>query len=453
MNVPSLSEIRAALPDAARPAVEAVLSTARAEKLSVHLVGGPVRDYLLGLPIRDVDLIVEPRDEHGAAWLAERAVPSDTPVVAHRRFGTVTIGRGEGQIDLATVRSESYAHPGALPVVEAGSLEADLARRDFTVNAMALPLSPAARRRHPGIIDPQGGLADLHAKVLRVHHAASFSDDPTRALRAARLSPRLGFGLTRETRTALRSALREGAFGRVSGDRLRRELEKIFSDAQLDLDPAAALRCLSSWHVLPALEPGLDLPRTTVTPLRRLGRALAAPPFPLRGRPGIAGLCLWLAPLAPGLRRHTAERFGLRGDVRSRIMGFPAARDRWLRQLARARGRGAIDAVLRNVADEELLALHAGSPPPLARRLARWASEDRRRRLPVDGDDLVAAGLAGPAVGRALARIRTAFLDGDLATREEALALASELARRGSPKPRKPRPKPTPRPTGRRKKA
>jgi tRNA nucleotidyltransferase (CCA-adding enzyme) len=430
VNEPKLEEVLAALPAPARPAVDAVLKQARTEKVAVFLVGGPVRDHLLGLPVRDVDLLVVPQEDRSASWLAERASGGEIPVVAHGRFQTVTLGKGEGKIDLATARSESYAHPGALPTVEPGTLETDLARRDFTVNALAVPLSPVARRRHPGLVDVQGGLRDLHEKVLRVHHARSFSDDPTRALRAARLGPRLGFSLTRGSRTALRDSLREGAFGRVSGDRLRREIDKTFLDARLHLNPADALRRLASWHVLAALEPGLELPRSTLTPLRRLGRALADPPFAVRGRPGLAGLAVWLGPLAPGLRRRTAGRLGLRGEALKRVVDFPAARDRWLAQLAKARGRGVVDGLLGAIPDEELLALHAWAPPPMARRIARWAGEDRRRRLPIDGRDLLAAGLEGPAVGRALARVRTAFLDGEVASREEAMALASELARR-----------------------
>ncbi len=436
MSEPTLAEIRAAMPEAARPLLDAVLRTAREEKLSILLVGGPVRDHLLGIPIRDVDLIVEPQEGRDAAWLAERAAP-DAPRVVHGRFGTVTLGRGEAQLDVATVRDESYAHPGALPTVGPGTLETDLARRDFTVNAMALPLSPVARRRHSGLVDPMGGLADLHEKVLRIHHPRSFCDDPTRALRAARLSPRLGFGLERRSRAALRDALREGAFGRVSGDRLRRELTKLFADAPLHLNPAEALRCLAKWHVMAAIEPGLELPRTVVTPLRRLGRSLAEPPFALRGRAVLSGLCLWFAPLPAGLRRRAGERFGLRGEGLERVVAFPKNRDRWLKGLTRARGRGAIDAVLHPIGDEELLALHAGAPPTLARRVARWAGEDRRRSAPIDGRDLVAAGLAGPALGRALARVRTAFLDGEVRTRDEALALADELARRAGARHRR----------------
>jgi hypothetical protein len=142
----------------------------------------------------------------------------------------------------------------------------------------------------------------------------------------------------------------------------------------------------------------------------------------------------WLAPLPPGLRRRAAARFAVRGESAERLLLFPSARDAWLRKLARARGRGAVDAILSGLGAEELLALRAWSRPALARRIARWAAEDRGRPLPVDGRDLLAAGLDGPAVGRALARIRLALLDGELASREEALALAAELARRARPR-------------------
>jgi tRNA nucleotidyltransferase (CCA-adding enzyme) len=426
-----------ALPEASRPLVEAVLAVARREGFAVHLVGGPVRDLLRGVPIRDVDLIVEPRDGRGAIELAKSAAPRNARVVAHGRFGTVRMELAEdpdARVDLATVRSESYAQPGALPEVQPAHLEADLRRRDFTVNAMAIPLTSSARRGRPEVIDPEDGQLDLTRRTLRVLHPRSFHDDPTRALRAARFAPRLSFSLSRGSRSALRDALRDGAFGNVSGDRLRRELEKLFEDAQREgTDPAAALRLLDSWHVLGALEPGLRLPRESVAPLRCLGRTLASPPWTAgRIRPWATGLAVWLATLDPGLRGRALRRLAVRGETRTRIAGFRRARDTWLRALARSRGRGAIDAVLSDVDEESLHALYAFAPPPVRRRIARFVNEDRRRRPPVRGDDLLAAGLSGPIVGRALARIRIEYLDGRVKTREEALALARELERRAA---------------------
>jgi hypothetical protein len=150
----------------------------------------------------------------------------------------------------------------------------------------------------------------------------------------------------------------------------------------------------------------------------------------VRARSWVAGLSLWLAPVAAALRRRTLARFAVRGEAAARIAAFPRTRDAALRSLARARGRGALDATLAPIDEETLQALFAGAGPPLRRRVQRWALEDRGRRAPVGGADLVALGFSGPAVGRALARIRTAFLDRRVAGREEALALARELLRR-----------------------
>jgi tRNA nucleotidyltransferase (CCA-adding enzyme) len=446
VKVGSREEILAALPAGARSLVVPLLEAAERRHVAVYLVGGPVRDLLLGRVLRDVDLIVEPRDGQGAQELAGAASLPGVRVVSHDRFGTLRLeyasraAEEEGGVDLATVRSERYAHPGALPNVAPGTLEEDLRRRDFTVNALALPLSAAARRAGPPILDLDDGLRDLETRTLRVFHGASFHDDPTRALRAARLAARLGFTLSRSSRSALRDALRDGVFGRVSGERLKREIDKLFEDARLGLDPAQALGLLSEWHVLGALEPGLELPRRAVAPLRRLGRAIAAPSWPpRRARPWVAGLATWLAALDPGLRIRTLRRFAVRGDLAQRIAVFPKWRDATLRTLARARGRGAIDAVLGPVSDEQMLALSAWAQPTVRRRILRHAVEDRPRRLPLNGEDLLALGLAGPAVGKALARIRSAYLDGAVKTREDALALARELGRRrAAATPRRP---------------
>jgi hypothetical protein len=132
------------------------------------------------------------------------------------------------------------------------------------------------------------------------------------------------------------------------------------------------------------------------------------------------------------------KRLSVRGEVAERIALFPRSRDGWLRTLERARGRGAIDAALTALDEESLQALYASATPALRIRIARHAAEDRLRRIPISGDDLLAIGLSGPALGRTLSRVRVAFLDGAVSTREEALALAGEIARRsGRRKPQR----------------
>lgn len=430
MRRPAVAELLGSMPPESAELTRALLAAANERNLSVYLVGGPVRDWLLERPLRDVDLILEPSGIP-AEVLARAAAPEGARIQVHDRFGTVALEAGSARIDVATSRREHYDHDGALPRVEHASVEEDLHRRDFSVNALAIPLSRAARKRHADVVDPTGGLEDLQHRRLRILHRRSFCDDPTRVLRAARLAPRLGFSLSRSSRSALQDALRDGAFGRVSGERLRAEFVKLFEDALLGLDPVRGLRLLSEWHVLGALEPGLSLDASVAPVIRRVGRAVATPPWKgLRWRPWVSGLMVWLAPHPAQLRQRVLRRFAVRGALAERIAGLPKLRDRTLRSLTKARGRGAIDAALRELAEEELHALHAWASPALRRRIARFAEEDRHRRLPINGVDLAQLGLAGPEIGRALEHVRLAVLDGTVRSRDEALAIAREIGQR-----------------------
>ena len=175
-----------------------------------------------------------------------------------------------------------------------------------------------------------------------------------------------------------------------------------------------------------------------VAALRRLGKCVVDAPWQAsRWKPWVSGLMIWVAPLPPAQRRRVLQRFAVRGDRARLIVEHPKRRDAWLRALKRARGRGAIDATLVGSDEESLHALYAQVEGPLRRRIARYASEDRARRLPVSGSDLVELGLSGPTVGKALLRIRTAYLDGTLRTHEEALALAREIGSRSGGTPRR----------------
>jgi tRNA nucleotidyltransferase (CCA-adding enzyme) len=420
-----------ALPPAERPLVLRVLDLADARDLRVYLVGGPVRDHLLRRPLRDVDLMVERRGRCGAPQLARAAQGSGVRVVAHERFGTARLESGSGGVDLTTARSERYPHAGSLPQVAPGSLEEDLRRRDFSVNALAVPLSRSARRSHPAIVDPEGGVADLGARRLRILHPQSFHDDPTRALRAARLGPRLGFRLSAGSRRALSEALSARSVERVSGERLRRELEKTFLDVHLGLDPTRALELAQTWGVLHAIHAGLRLEDGPRRDLCRLRRSLRVPPWPwARLRPWVPGFALWLAGVRAQPRRGVLERLAVRGDVRQRLEAFPSWRARVGRSLSRATRRSAVERQLSGVPDEWLLALHAWLPAAVSQRVARYASEDRGRETPLSGGDLVSLGFAGRSVGQAMARLRAAQLDGELRSREQALALARTLAAR-----------------------
>ena len=176
-----------------------------------YLVGGAVRDLIRGEGSADLDLAVE---GDAAALATELAARLHGSATVHERFGTATVRAGELSIDLAGTRRETYARPGALPTVAPAGLDEDLRRRDFSINAMALAL---ARETLGELIDPHGGADDLDAGLIRVLHDASFTDDPTRILRALRYATRLGFTLASETEALLREAAQDDSFGTVSG--------------------------------------------------------------------------------------------------------------------------------------------------------------------------------------------------------------------------------------------
>ena len=211
----------------------------------LYVVGGRVRDLLLGLPDGDLDLVVEGDALSLAQGLAET---HSGEVVKHPRFGTAKYRSDDITIDLATARTEVYSKPGALPVVRPGPMEADLARRDFTINAMALHLSPPDVGK---LMDPFNGQDDLRKKLVRILRPASFIDDATRIMRAIRYEQRLGFHLEEETEKLL---IRDTSYLETVGvDRLRHELELIFQEDR----PEPALARADQLSVLKEVHPSL----------------------------------------------------------------------------------------------------------------------------------------------------------------------------------------------------
>jgi tRNA nucleotidyltransferase (CCA-adding enzyme) len=213
------------LPDAKAQALRAipgadVLIETFADSPGVYLVGGAVRDLMLGFAQFDLDVMVEGSAAEAAAKLAAR-VPGK--VNEHERFLTANYEADDGslKVDFATARTETYDHPGALPTVTASDAETDLARRDFSINAMALPLWTDAFGE---ILEYSDAGADLLARVLRVTHDESFRDDPTRLLRLLRYGARLGFTAEPHTEELARAAVEAGAAATVSGARVRDEL-------------------------------------------------------------------------------------------------------------------------------------------------------------------------------------------------------------------------------------
>jgi tRNA nucleotidyltransferase (CCA-adding enzyme) len=338
----------------------------------VYLVGGAVRDLLLGSERTDLDLVVE----GDAAALGQRL---GGEIRAHERFATAKVNLEGLELDLATARSETYARPGALPEVGPATLAEDLARRDFTVNAMAVPLLG-----EPELIDPHGGAGDLEAGLLRVLHDRSFIDDPTRALRAARYAARYEFELEPTTAELLRAA----DLGTVSGDRIEAELRKLAEEPRA----RQGFELLEAWGLI-TLAPGAAQLVDTVSELA------SAPPWSGLVRRGDAVLA-------------AAHGRGL-DSARELATTQPESPSRAVEQ---ARGRGPVTLVLARALGAEWL--------------DRYAGEWRHVRLEINGDDLLAAEVPeGPAIGHGLTAAMRAKLDGEVSGRDEELRIALEAAR------------------------
>ncbi len=232
--------------------------SSQAEKLSMrsYVVGGVVRDIFLGQrPLdKDIDFLIE---GNALLFAEEFQKLSGGSLKRFDSFYTAKIVRPErfaviDEIDLASSRTEMYAKPGALPTVALASIEADLQRRDFSINAMAIPvgdllpqqISAAALRLK--VLDRFQGLADLDAKIVRVLHERSFFDDPTRIFRAARYAVRLGGNLESQTAQLVSAAVSADVFGSISEQRKLNELRKVLFEA----NPLESLRLLAVWGVL-----------------------------------------------------------------------------------------------------------------------------------------------------------------------------------------------------------
>jgi tRNA nucleotidyltransferase (CCA-adding enzyme) len=371
----------------------------------VSVVGGAVRDALLGRPAGpELDLVVEGDGLALARRLGRRL---NGRVVAHPRFGTAEIELPHGaEVDVVTARRETYPAPGALPEVTPGTLADDLGRRDFTINAVAQRLSGAGAGE---LVDPHGGVADAANGIVRTLRPDAFAEDPSRLVRAARYAARLGFMLDGETA----SAAREAAPALDSGSaRVADELARLAGEATA----ASALALLGSLGV-----PWLSGPRDS-----GLRERFAAIDDAL-GQPGAPDLPAWPLYLGEALEPEALAGSALPG---------------WARALgAECRAGTELAERLRpGVAPSEVDRLLRAAPPAAAvgalargaEAVARWWAHDRDRGTAVRGADLVREGVApGPAIGRALAEVRAAVLDGRAGGPEEQLALALRVAREG----------------------
>lgn len=386
-----------------------------------YAVGGFVRDFLLDRETPDLDIAVE---GDGLALARRLASECGGTLLIHRSFGTASLEGGTGlRVDIATARRERYRAPGALPRVAPAPIGADLRRRDFSMNALALVLSPSG---FGDLLDPLRGVFDLARRRIRVLHPLSFVEDPTRIFRAIRYHTRLGGSLDRGSLRALRLALDLVPYPSLSGQRLTAELELILAE------PGAprSLIALGRLGAYRLLDPAYRFSRVAARKVADLGRLLrwlrdrgiALDPLPL-------GLLALVGHLDQEVAERSLRRLALSGEPLARLMTAlregPALAER-----LRNGGAGPASlraSLLRGRPPESLGGAWLAGAEPARSHIEWFLTEGRTIRPLLGGEDLVALGVArGPRLKDLLDRLRDCRIDRVAVTREEELALVRD---------------------------
>ncbi len=430
------SRLERALSNPVLALVRRISRTAQAMGFVPYFVGGLVRDLLLGQPIFDLDMVIE----GNAIPLAERLADElGGRVTTHKRFGTAKwilsshVWRQVTEhisskdelppsIDFVTARTEFYTHPTALPQVEQSSIKQDLHRRDFTINTLAIRLDPD---RWGELLDFYGGKADLEEGIIRVLHSLSFVDDPTRMLRAARLECRLDFQIDPHSEELIEDAL--PLLERVSGDRIRHELELIFREDE----PECAICRLEALGVLEHIHPALRCDEWLRSRYHALRQDLDPQTWNLKEEDWTF---IHLAILAYRFDEESLEalskRLKVKRDDEDDLL-LAHNLQQALPQLMEEDRPSAICRLLDPYPARVLATVWLTTEnEEVAERLLRYQTEWRLVEPTLTGDDLKAIGLKpGPLFGRLLRRLRDARLDGDVSTRTEEEALLEHLLR------------------------
>ena len=384
------------------------LSETIAQVESVYVVGGVVRDLILGREPVDADISVVGDAGAFSGALAGRlgaARPTESEFLTFK----ITLGNtseGATSIDVVTARAETYPEPAALPDVVPSSIKDDLERRDFTVNSMGISLSDSD---WGNLVDPMNGLGDIMRKRIRVLHDASFTDDPTRLFRAVRYAVRLDFSIDSTTKSLIDDSL--GKVDRLSGARLRNEFELMLGEPKR----VEILREAEDLGLLAAISPGLRIGSRSLEVMEsgastRFEDLLALSTF--------------------GLTQDEAEQVAKRFDGpemwTKTIRGNPELAD-LVAVLDRSDiRRSEVAEILDSVPLQSIRAYIAAGPPlPRRDRMIEYIDKIRFERPEITGDDLIAAGIEeGPVIGQLIDIVRRARLDGQVKTKQEELDLA-----------------------------
>ncbi|WP_072621286.1 CBS domain-containing protein [Spirulina major] len=410
----------------------------------LYIVGGVVRDLLIQgqrshpLPLmQDLDLVVDGFHQAAQAEAGvelAKAVQQWYPqarLSVHGDFQTAALlwhkdpVFGSLAVDIATARTEFYPYPAANPEVEASSIRQDLYRRDFTINAMALRLTPP---REGEVLDFFGGLLDLRSRQIRVLHANSFIEDPTRIYRAVRFAVRLGFTIEPQTVDYIRYAINSGVYNRSLSHypkapalttRLRTELQSSLTSPQWQ----RAVQWLSELGALRCLHPDLSLTPTLARQLRQLDRGLARfdPNQTLTWWHLRLEVLLTQLPTAAALQ--VANQLQLPQDMSQRLERLQARRSHLEATLPQGDRPSQIVAQLHSDDLPLLVLILVQASRPVRRILWQYLTHWAQVKAPLNGNDLKTLGYApGPRYRVILDQLLSATLDGVVQTREQAIA-------------------------------
>ena len=394
---------------------------------SAYLVGGLVRDLLLGQTNLDVDIAVEGDAMTFARRLADRY---GAGLKIFEKFGTALVVFPDGfKLDVATARCESYAHPTALPTVKPSSIKDDLYRRDFTINALAIRLNVS---RFGELVDFYGGLRDLEAKTIRVLHARSFVDDPTRVFRAIRFEQRFGFRIEKHTLNLLKEAAASDLVHRLSGPRLRNEVMRLLSEQA----PIRTIRRMAEFDLLRFLHTGLAWTARLAGLLSDLGKSLAwwTKQYPRRSLDRALVYFIGLMDeLSPSDTDAVVKRLALPGEQANKISLVKKHLAPALRFLVRHRSPRPSETyrALADLPDEGLVLLVAKArSKDIVRLVSAYVTTQQQVRPSLNGADLKAMGLKpGPIYKKILDRLLEARLNGEVKTKADERELAKKLAK------------------------
>jgi len=420
-----VKKLIAKLPREILDIIYAARDIADTQGYKAYLVGGGVRDLILGVKNFDLDIVVE---ANGITFAEELASVFQSKVIRHRRFGTATITGGKHhKIDVSTARKEYYPEPASLPMVAPGDLKDDLFRRDFTINAFAVSIN---KKRFGFLIDFFGGIKDLQDRKIRILHDVSFIDDPTRVLRAIRFEQRLNFSLEEKTRGLLCSSVRQGMLNRVEPQRIRDDLILMLKEE----DPLKEIHRMKELTGFDFVYPGLKINKKAYEFCGALRKEIAWFTREFSSRRHLDKWLMYLMGLLDGLTvrqsRAVVKRFVFRNGEAKRLLEYKTKSARILHALDHVRLKPSrIFHLLEPLSYEMILALKARALNQHCRdHIIDFLRHYNGFRHAISGSDLVSLGVPpGPHYQKIFQKVRDARIDGIIKTREEEIQLAKTI--------------------------